>query len=58
VVRCLDGEPTPLKDSVLLLTGKRADVELLLSTTSFHEPMICIVDNIGFPDNSVICLLY
>jgi hypothetical protein len=52
VVRCLDGEPTPLKDSVLLLKGTRHQELTLVSTEHFYEP-ICVVDNIGCPDKSV-----
>lgn len=55
IVRCLDTEPTPLKDSVLLLTGHRHDNLTLVSTESFQGP-ICIVDNIGCPKKSVFIL--
>jgi hypothetical protein len=53
VVRCLDGEPTPLKDSsVLLLPGQRHDKLTLVCTEHFHEP-ICILNIIGCPKKSV-----
>jgi hypothetical protein len=55
VVRCLDDEPTPLKDSVLLLTGQRHHELTLVCTEHFHEP-ICIIDNIGCPKKSVFVL--
>jgi hypothetical protein len=52
VVRCLDGEPTPLKDSVLLMTGQRHDKLTLVCIEHFHEP-ICIINNIGCQKKSV-----
>jgi hypothetical protein len=56
VVRCLNGEPTPLKDSVLLQTGKRHKELNLVSTDHFYEP-ICVVDNIGCQAKSVLVVV-
>jgi hypothetical protein len=53
VVRCLDGEPTPLENSVLILTGRRHKEVTLVSTEHFHEP-VCVVDNLGCPNKSVL----
>jgi hypothetical protein len=53
VVRCLDGEPKALKNSVLILSTRRHWDLTLVSTEHFYEP-ICVVDNIGCPNKSVL----
>jgi hypothetical protein len=46
VVRCLDGEPMPLKDSAHLLTGKRHLELTIVPTTIFKSPYASLTTSV------------
>lgn len=46
VVRCLDGEPTPLKDSAHLLMGKRHLELTIVPTTIFKSPYASLTTSV------------
>jgi hypothetical protein len=55
VVRCCDGEPRPLRDSVMLPSTKKHNSLTSIPTDYFLDP-VCVVDNVGCPNKSVLVL--